>query len=193
MITSFFVMQLAISVVDWLVASPLRDRGIDLVATAGVDWIGRPSGIAWFACACACAFVAWFWLKATISGFETRLCGDGPGLARDLGVRRSRSDFFPMALSGASCGVAGFLVALSDGGRTIKGASGGLGWDAIGVVLIAGLSPGAAIAVCLAYAWIDSGTFAASISGGLSVPAASIAKAALLAIAATGAIRGGRR
>jgi simple sugar transport system permease protein len=193
MITSFFIMQITIAFFDWCVNGPLRDRSTDLLSTQAVPGIGPASPVLAFSFSAGIAVAAWVFLRANRRGFEARLYGSNPQFASALGISTSGSDAFALAVSGALSGLAGFMLAFSNEGRAIKGISGGMGWDAIGVALLAGLSPTASLAVAFAYAWLDSASRAAAVYGGLAVSVAAIAKAILLAIAAKGAASGGDR
>ena len=88
-----------------------------------------------------------------------------------------------MAVSGALSALAGFFAVAGTYGRCHAGFSGGLGWNAIAVALIAGNRPLALIPAALVYGALTAGSDAAMLATGLNVETSAFIQAAVLLLA----------
>ena len=88
-----------------------------------------------------------------------------------------------MTLSGMLSGLAGFFAVAGTYGRCHQGFSGGLGWSAIAVALIARNRPLALFPAALVYGWLTSGSNAAQLTAGLKLDTSAFIQAVVLIMA----------
>jgi simple sugar transport system permease protein len=125
------------------------------------------------------ALVAWIALERTATGFRLRVAGSNPRFSAYAGIESHRYWTPALAASGALHGLAGFFAVAGTYGLCHRGFSGGLGWSAIAVALIARNNPVAIIPAAISFAWLQTGTEAAELRSGLSFEAAALAQAVL--------------
>lgn len=82
-----------------------------------------------------------WWIAKTVPGFELRLVGANPTAAKFAGVSPESTHFKAMVASGAVGGLAGTLILLAYEKRYYPGIASGIGFDALGVALLAGRYP----------------------------------------------------
>lgn len=170
LITSFLLSAAALPVIDYLIAGPLRDRTGNLLATAVIPESYRLSrilppsalntSVVW---AIGAVALIWFLLHWTLFGYELRITGYNRDLARFSGIPVGFYTTVPMALSGALHGLAGAALVMGVHYRSIRGFTGGLGWNGIAVALIARNSPHLVIPAALFFAYLDAGSRAAVV------------------------------
>lgn len=107
----------------------------------------------------------WFYLKKTVSGYELEATGGNPTAARFAGIAVKQVTLKAMCLSGALAGFAGAVQVLAYEERFYGGFSGGVGFDALGVALLAAGSPMALLPSALLFGVIAQGTTALSLDG----------------------------
>jgi simple sugar transport system permease protein len=98
-----------------------------------------------------------------------------------------------MLASGALYALAGFFAVAGTYGRCHVGFSGGLGWSAIAVALIARNRPLALLPAALVYGWLKSGSDSALLAAGLNLETSSFIQAAVLLFATASFIPAGRK
>lgn len=180
LISSFLVSSLVVLLIDYLVTGPFQDPASNFQTTRtiasklGFAKIFPPSPlstslfIALFA-----AFLGKIAMDRTRFGFELKLCGANSEFARYAGIDSGRYSVLPMALSGALHGLAGALMIFGSYYKTMRGFSGGVGWSAIAVALIAKNNPLGLIPAAAFYAYLESG--AKSVMLGSNVPSEIVA------------------
>ncbi len=190
LLVSFLVAQGASPIIDWLIASPFRDTASNLVATPVVAAafrlarLARPSALSVAApLAAVIAFAVVARARATGSGFAETTFGRNPDFARSVGLADRFLPARVIALSGALHGLAGAFLVLAQEGRAVRGVSGGLGWNAIGAAMLAGLDPLLCLPASFFFAWIDAGARNASIHADLSADAGLFLKALVILVA----------
>ena len=197
LLTSFLVSQAAVLIVDWAIGSAFRDTASNLVALPAVPRAAllprllRPSALTPAPLAAlALCIVAWYFFDRTRTGRMLDLYGRNPRFARLQGFPAAAFDWVPVLAAGALHGLAGAFMALGSNGTAVRGMSGGIGWSAIGVALVAGNEPLAVGAAALLFAWLDAGARQASILSDLPPEVSTAIKAVvLLLITAKPAIR----
>ncbi|MBP5159457.1 MAG: ABC transporter permease, partial [Lachnospiraceae bacterium] len=103
------------------------------------------------------AIAMYIYLKRTKHGYEIAVVGDSVNTARYAGIRVNRVYIRTMALSGAICGLAGF-VAVSGASHTISTeTAGGRGFTAIIVAWLAKFNPFIMIAISLLIVFLEKG------------------------------------
>lgn len=187
LITSFLLSAAFIPVADYCIIGPLRDTSGSLQATKSfsadriLPVILPPSCLSIsFLIALLLVLFTHIWINSTRAGYRFRIAGSAPVFARFGGIDVERYWIPSMCASGAFHGLAGFFAVAGTYGICHRGFSGGLGWNAITVALVAGNKPLALIPAALLYAWIRSGSDAALLSSGMKLDAASFIQALIL-------------
>jgi len=149
------------------------------IETIRLDWS--------FVAAVLMAPVMWFVLFRTPLGFELRATGYSPMAARAAGMRPGRAMILAMSMSGGLIGMGGAFSALGPGAGQF-GTSQGL--VALALALIAGLRPGAIVAVSILYGALNNGAKSMVIETGTPLDLLQVVVAlALMFVAAPGIIR----
>jgi simple sugar transport system permease protein len=197
LITSFLLSAAIIPFADYVIIGPLRDSAGNLQATKSfaadriLPHIFPPSNLSIsLLIALLLVFAGHVWLNATQAGYRFRIAGAAPSFARYGGINVERCWIPAMLSSGAFQGLAGFFAVAGTYGMCHRGFSGGLGWNAITVALIAGNKPLALIPAALLYAAIRAGSDAALLSSGMQLDTASFIQAFILILVT---VRFGRR
>jgi simple sugar transport system permease protein len=111
------------------------------------------------------AFVLARWLRRSIGGYELEAVGQNPTAAEYAGVDRRKVIWQTMAASGAIAGLAGAVQVCAFEGRFYPEISSGIGFDALGVALLAGNSPIGVIASSFGFGVLSTGGTAIAIDG----------------------------
>ncbi len=187
LITSFLLSSALIPVVDYCIIGPLRDDSGSLQATKKFAADRILSSVLQPSClsislptALILVFLVHTWLNSTRAGYRFRIAGSAPVFAQYGGIDVKRYWIPSMLSSGAFQGLAGFFAVAGTYGICHRGFSGGLGWNAITVALIAGNKPLALIPASLLYAWLRAGSDAALLSSGIELDTASFIQAFIL-------------
>jgi simple sugar transport system permease protein len=187
LITSFLLSAALIPLVDYVIIGPLRDTSGNLQATKSFAAdrillnILPPSQLSIsLLIALILVYLAHTWLNSTQTGYRFRIAGAAPRFARYGGINVERYWIPSMLASGAFQGLAGFFAVAGTYGICHRGFSGGLGWNAITVALIAGNKVLALIPAALLYAAIRAGSDAALLSSGIQLDTASFIQAIIL-------------
>jgi simple sugar transport system permease protein len=106
-------------------------------------------------------------LFRTTKGFELRASGFNPTAARYAGMSAGGSIMLAMALSGALAGLAGSFMVIGTVGQLSLDLSGGIGFTAIALALLAGLRPGGVVMAALLFAALTSGGKLMGIQSGI--------------------------
>jgi simple sugar transport system permease protein len=100
--------------------------------------------------------VSWLLFRTTL-GFELRAAGFSPTAARYAGMSAGGSMIIAMVLSGALCGMAGGFLVIGTVGQLSLDISGGLGFNAIALALLAGLRPSGVVLAALLFGALSNG------------------------------------
>lgn len=102
---------------------------------------GHPKlSVALFLALCL-VFGVWIWLNRSVPGYEMQAVGANPRAATLAGIDSKQVTIRAMIISGTIGGLAGALQVVAFEGRFFAGFSGGYGFDALGVALLAGSHP----------------------------------------------------
>jgi simple sugar transport system permease protein len=112
------------------------------------------------------AVVSWLLFRTTI-GFELRASGFNLTAARYAGMSAGGSMMLAMALSGGLAGLAGAFLVLGTVGQLSADLSGGVGFNAIALALLAGLRPGGVVLAALLFGALTSGGKTMNIASGI--------------------------
>jgi len=190
LITTFLFSSALTPLADYLIKGPLRDPGGNLLALPAFPnklllvRILPPSNLSLsFVYALLLVFAGHIFINRTYRGYQFRIAGSVPGFARFGGMDPEKAWIPALTVSGALSGLAGFFAAAGSYGRCHAGFSGGLGWSAIAVALIARNHPLALLPAALVYGWLKSGSDSALLAAGLNLDASSLIQAVVLLFA----------
>ena len=200
LITSFLFSSALIPLADYLIKGPWRDRAGNLLALPAfpenfiLARLLPPSNLSSsFIYALLLIAAAHVFISHTFRGYQFRIAGANPGLARFGGINSEKAWIPAMTVSGSLYALAGFFAVAGSYGRCHAGFSGGLGWSAIAVALIAGNRPLALIPAAFVYGWLKSGSDFALLAAGLNLETTSFIQAAVLLLATVSWLRAGRK
>jgi simple sugar transport system permease protein len=190
LITSFLFSSALIPLADYLIKGPWRDSTGNLLALPPFSndlLLARllpPSNLSVsLIFALLLVFSGHIFINKTVGGYRFRISGAVPDFAL-YGGFESRQVWMPaMAASGALSSLAGFFFFSGTYGRCHADFSGGLGWSAIAVALIAGNRPLALIPAALVFGWLKSGSDFTLLAAGLNLETSSLIQAAVLLFA----------
>jgi simple sugar transport system permease protein len=190
LITSFLFSSALIPLADYLITGPWRDSAGNLLALPAFSknlLLARllpPSNLSTsFFYALLLVTTGYVFINRTRAGYQFRISGAVPGFAR-FGGFKSKQVWLPaMTTSGALSALAGFFAVAGTYGRCHAGFSGGLGWRAVAVALIAGNKPLALIPAALVFGWLKSGSDFAMLASGLNLETSAFLQAAVLLLA----------
>jgi len=190
LITSFLFSSALIPVADYFIKGPLRESGGNLLALPAfsrelvLPRLLHPSNLSVsFIFALVLVFAGHVFINRTYRGYQFRISGSDPAFARFGGMNPEKAWIPAMAVSGTLSALTGFFAVAGTYGRCHAGFSGGLGWSAIAVALIAGNRPLALLPAALIYGWLKSGSDSALLAAGLNLETTSFIQAAVLLFA----------
>jgi simple sugar transport system permease protein len=188
LITSFLLSAALSPVADYLIAGPLRNPVGNLMATARFAFtlkrILPPSNLSVsFVFALILVCLGHVFIYRTVWGYRYKVSGSAPDFARYGGINPDRRLIPAMGVSGALNGLTGFFAVAGTYGLCHQGFSGGLGWNAIAVALIARNRPLALIPTALVFGWLKAGSDSALLSRGLSFETTAFIQAVVLILA----------
>ncbi len=163
-INTIMLNYIAVLAVGWLIQNPLRDPSAGFPRTSMIPEASQlPIILArtrlHVGVLIALVFVVIIHVvlwKSTL-GFKIRTAGDNPGAARACGIRVNRVLIISMLISGGMAGLAGTIQVTGLHFRMIQDISGGIGFSAIAVTLLANNQPAALILSALFMAALDVG------------------------------------
>jgi simple sugar transport system permease protein len=188
LITSFLLSATLSPVADYLVAGPLRNPAGNLMATARfavtLKRILPPSNLSVsFIFALILVCLGHVFMYRTVWGYRYKVSGSAPDFALYGGINPDRRLIPAMGVSGALNGLTGFFAVAGSHGLCHQGFSGGLGWNAIAVALIARNRPLALIPTALVFGCLKAGSDSALLSRGLNFETTAFIQAVALILA----------
>ena len=190
LISTFLLSSAFIPVADYLITGPWRDSSGSLLALPtfpGNLLLMRllpPSNLSIsFFLALLLVTAGHVFINRTCPGYQFRICGEVPDFARFGGMDPRKVWVPALIASGALSGLAGFFAVAGTYGRCHAGFSGGLGWSAIAVALVARNRPLALLPAALVFGWLKSGSDSALLAAGLNLETSSFIQAAVLLFA----------
>ena len=191
LITSFLLSASLIPVGDYLIFAVLRSPDVNLLASDRFS-SGRvlfsllpPSSLSVsILFALALIVIFHFLIHRTVAGYRFRISGSSPDLALIGGIDPNKRFVPAMAVSGGFAGLTGFFAVAGTYGMCYQGFSGGLGWNAIAMALIAANEPLLLIPVVFVFASINAGASAVMLQAGFGFETTAFIQAAVLLLAA---------
>lgn len=101
--------------------------------------------------AVVCAFLVWFWLARTRTGYEIRLIGDNPRAAHYAGIDIGRMVIVVMLVSGGLAGLAGMSEVSGSVHRLQDGFSPGYGFTGVIIAYLARFNPFGVVVAAIAF------------------------------------------
>jgi general nucleoside transport system permease protein len=175
----------AARLVGWAVHGPLMEAGArypqsdPLAAAARMPMLpgGLHGGIL---VAALLVPAAWFVLQRTALGFRWRATGENAHAARVAGLAPAGAMTTAMLASGGLAGLAGAIEVTAVTGRLFEQFSGGYGYTAIAVALLARLHPGGVAASALFFGALAAGAGAMQRTAGVSAVFVAIVQATVI-------------
>lgn len=187
LLTSFLLSAASLPVLDYLVGGPLRDQAKNLLATEAIVQGARlrpflaPSYLnASFPLILALSVSLAVYLHTSRGGYRLGITGTAPEFARFSGFAVSRIKIAAMSASGALHGLTGFFAVTGTWYLCHQGMSGGMGWSALTIALIAGKNIGAVVPAALLFAWLETATDTALLSTQFSFDSTALIQAVVL-------------
>lgn len=189
LLTSILISQGTIFVVDWAIGGPFRDQSGNLIAMPALQHaillprLAPPSTLTFAPILTVLlSFALAFYFDRTRSGLAHDIYGSNPRFAGLQGYDIKRLAWLPVLVAGMLHGLAGAFMVLGAKGTALRGMSGGIGWSAIGVALVAGSRPAAVPVAALLFAWLDSGARQAAVLSDLPPDAGLAIKALVILV-----------
>ena len=134
--------------------------------------------------------VSWLLFKTT-KGFELRASGFNLTAARYAGMSAGGSTMLAMSLSGGLAGMGGGFIVIGTVGQLTLDLSGGIGFTAIALALLAGLRPSGVVMAALLFGALTNGGKLMGVQSGIPFDLLVFIMAlVIMFVAAPGLIRG---
>lgn len=165
-ITTIMLNYVAAQIVLFALIGPfLRQAGSSQPISKSMTWVDVPPIVTlpairldWgFVVALVMAGVVSWLLFKTTKGFELRAAGFSPTAARYAGMSAGGSMMLAMSLSGALAGMGGGFMVIGTVGQLSNDLSGGIGFNAIALALLAGLRPSGVVLAALLFGALTTG------------------------------------
>lgn len=176
LLTSFLISAMVIPAVNYLIAIPMRDISGSLLATAPIsdffllNKLFAPFNFnVSFFWAIVLSFAFVFFFSRTKSGYRFSVSGIAKEFSVFAGFSKTAPSIIGMTVSAVMHSLSGFFAITGTWGLCHLNFSAGMGWSAIVVALIARQNMIALIPVSFLYAWIQSASDAAVMSGKIKI------------------------
>lgn len=113
------------------------------------------------------AFLIWYVMSRTATGFEMKLTGHNPRFARYLGLSVDKLVIGSMVVSGAICGLVGMMEAYGVRGNYQDGISNEYYFDGLLVAMIMGYRPVGIIVMSFFFAFLKVGAAGMELNAGV--------------------------
>lgn len=178
-ISTLMLNFVALRLVGWAVHGPLMEAGGRYPQSEAVPdaaMLPRLAGRvhAGVLIAVVLAIATWALLFRTARGFRWRVVGDNARAAVVAGFHPRRELIAVMLLSGACAGLAGAVELVGVTGRLFEQFSGGQGYTAIAVALLARLHPAGVLLAALFFGALAAGSGAMQRTAGVSAVLTSV-------------------
>jgi len=166
---------------DWLLSGPMRSSGFrpvtpNVLATAELPrFFPAPLrfNLGFFLALLAAYLVYWFLFKTT-TGFEVRSVGANPDAAKYAGMNIVKNLVLVMSMAGALAGLAGSAQVLGVDHWVGQGFSAGYGFDAIALALLGKSHPAGVVMAALLFGFLRSGATDMQSMAGIPIDIISI-------------------
>jgi ABC-type uncharacterized transport system permease subunit len=185
-ITTIMLNYIAINITDLLADGIWKDTspGNVIAMTPLVDNAARilkigsvPIG---FFISIVAAFIVWWLLWKTTTGFEIRMVGLNPNAARYAGIKVARTVILTMVISAILAGLGGAVETLGVVGRYQPGFNTGLGFDGITIAMLGKTHPFGTIPAALLVGAMKAGASEMQFSSGVAKEITDVIQALIL-------------
>ncbi len=163
---------IAIGIVAWLQGGPWEGKpGSQIIPTFNkAAVLPKALGVncGWIIVLLLTVFM-FVYMRYTKHGYEVHVLGESENTARYAGMNVPKIIMRTAALSGAICGLVGFLVVSGTDGTLYADVAGGAGFTAITVCWLAQLNPFAMIVIALMLSVLSKG--ASTLQSAMGIPA----------------------
>jgi ABC-type uncharacterized transport system permease subunit len=180
---------------DWLLNGPMQASGFrpvtpNILPTAELPrFFADPLRFNWgFVLALATAWVIYWLLFKTTTGFEIRTVGANPDAAKYAGINIVRNLVLAMVLAGALAGLAGTAQVLGVDHWVGQGFSSGYGFDAIAIALLGKSHPLGVVLAAILFGTLRSGATRMQSMAGIPIDIISIIQGLVIVFVAAPAI-----
>ena len=187
MVPSLMLNYIGILFTQYLVAFPFRDPTAGMAGTPVLLPTARlPKFIPGstinigFIIAIIAAFLVYWFLFKTKTGYEFRIVGFNPTFAASSGMPVKRSMFLAMLISGGLVGLGGACMITGFFGRFLASFSSGYGWDGMMISLLAQNHPLGVLPASLFYAALANGALTMQSQTGVSQQVVGMVKGAIM-------------
>lgn len=191
LISSFLLSASLIPLLDYLIAGPLRDQTRNLLATPLIPERLRLTAFlppSYFNTSFVAAIVAiaviTLLLARTKTGISYEIAGKAPEFARFSGFPVARMTVLSMTLAGALHAITGYSAIRGTWYTCHQGFSGGMGWSALAVALIARKSLPALIPAAFFFSWLQTASTTATLASRFSFDPLSLIQAIIFLVIA---------
>ena len=170
-LTTLMLNYVAIGWVDYLVYGPWRDRAENMPysrlfpSSAMLPVYPGTSIHAALLLGLLAAVVLWVVFKRTTWGYEIKLIGENPQVARTAGINIARNILLVMLVGGGLAGLAGMGDVAGIAGRLSPNISAGYGYTAIIIAWLGRLDPLAIVLVSIFFGGLNNGGYALQMVG----------------------------
>lgn len=184
-VTTIMLNYVAIFLIAFLVAGPLRDpaatfaRTVDVVAAELPVLVGRNGHLGILIALLAVPATWWLLFRSTL-GFEIRTVGANPDAARYAGMRPRFITVLTLTLSGLLAGTAGAIQILGISGWMPASYSTSVGFDAIAVALLGRSHPVGILFAALLFGAMRAGSGLMQIEAGIPVQMVDVLQGTIL-------------
>ena len=163
---------IAIGIVGWLQGGPWEGKKGSQVIPNFADAAVLPKVLGvhcgWIIVLLLVVFI-YIYMKYTKHGYEIAVLGESENTARYAGMNVMKITVRTACLSGAICGLVGFMVASGANQTLYASVADGVGFTAITVAWLAQLNPFAMVIIAILFGVLSKG--ASSLQTGMGVPA----------------------
>ena len=184
-VTTIMLNFVALALMSWLVAGPLRlpkspQPVTNTVGDAALPIILGRDGHIGIVLALVAVPIMWFFLYRTTRGFEIRAVGANPDASRYAGMRPRRLIVLTMSLAGLLAGLAGAGNVLGINHQMTATFSTTVGFDAITVALLGRSHPVGILLAALLFGAMRAGAALMQINAGVPVELVDVVQSIIL-------------
>jgi ABC-type uncharacterized transport system permease subunit len=184
-VTTIMLNYVAIFVLAYLVAGPLRAEGATFARTVDIGNAALPilmgrNGHLGILMALVAVPIAWWLLWRSVLGFEIRTVGANPEAARYAGIRPRRILALTLALCGMLAGLAGAGEVLGVVGYLPAAFATTVGFDAIAVALLGRANPIGILLAAILFGGMRAGSGAMQIQAGIPAELVDVLQGVIL-------------
>ncbi|MDO4568517.1 MAG: ABC transporter permease [Clostridia bacterium] len=126
------------------------------------------------------AFIVWYMMRKSVTGYEMQLTGQNERFARYMGIKTDRLAIISMIVSGALCALVGMFEVYGLHGRFIEEVSNEFYFDGMLVAMIMRYQPVGIMLMSVFFAAIEVGSASMELAAGVSSELVSIIQSIII-------------